>query len=269
MEVKFVLIKLVEAAAEGMVRQPKVLHFDQKRPRVAEAAVESVIARFQRTGSARRWDGSFFTTWPTPLIGNLAKVDRKEAERRNCAIHFKPKPQLTMCGIRIECCENIFFRLPEVTEKRYYLMIYKKFTSRDIWKKKTRTTNPRQHGLCQNGKSGSSSDNIVTWDIRSQRSWLVHYDMQGQGKKLYRLFLKSCSTTFAAATPSSLRFKQCIGIDLVDLEVRDGTSPKALNVVCRGPKCFALVDKLHRENIDERVQNCLGETLRMAGDHCT
>ena len=97
----------------------------------------------------------------------------------------------------------------------------------------------------------------------------MHYDMQGQGKKLYGLFLKSCSTTFAAATPSSLRFKQCIGIDLVDLEVRDGTSPKALNVVCRGPNRFALVDKLHRENNDERVQNCLGETLRMAGDHCT
>ena len=37
------------------------LHFDSAR-RVAEAAVESAIARFQRTGSARRWDGTFFTT---------------------------------------------------------------------------------------------------------------------------------------------------------------------------------------------------------------
>ena len=42
------------------------LHFDSAR-RVAEAAVESAIARFQRTGSARRWAGTFFTTWSTSL----------------------------------------------------------------------------------------------------------------------------------------------------------------------------------------------------------
>ena len=32
--------------------------------------------------------------------------------------------------------------------------------------------------------------------------------------------------------PRCLRFNPCIGVDLVDLEVRDGTSAKALNVVC-------------------------------------
>ena len=32
--------------------------------------------------------------------------------------------------------------------------------------------------------------------------------------------------------PRCLRFNQCIGVDLVDLEVKDGTSAKALNVVC-------------------------------------
>ena len=58
------------------------LHFDSAK-RVAEAAVESAIARFQRTGSARLWDGTFFTTWSTPIIGNLSKVDRKKAERIN------------------------------------------------------------------------------------------------------------------------------------------------------------------------------------------
>ena len=58
------------------------LHFDSAK-RVAEVAEESAIARFQRTGSARRWDGIFFTTWSTPLIGNLSKVDRKKAERIN------------------------------------------------------------------------------------------------------------------------------------------------------------------------------------------
>ena len=58
------------------------LHFGSAK-RVAEAAVESAIARFHRTGSARRWDGTFFTTWSTPSIGNLSKVDRKKAERIN------------------------------------------------------------------------------------------------------------------------------------------------------------------------------------------
>ena len=34
--------------------------------------------------------------------------------------------------------------------------------------------------------------------------------------------------------PRCLRFNQCIGVDLVDLEVRAGTAAKALNVVCWG-----------------------------------
>ena len=34
--------------------------------------------------------------------------------------------------------------------------------------------------------------------------------------------------------PRCLRFNQCVGVDLVDLEVRDATSAKALNVVCWG-----------------------------------
>ena len=34
------------------------LHFDSAK-RFAEAAVECAIARFHRTGSARRWDGTF------------------------------------------------------------------------------------------------------------------------------------------------------------------------------------------------------------------
>ena len=40
--------------------------------------------------------------------------------------------------------------------------------------------------------------------------------------------------------PRCSRVNQCIGVDLVDLDVRDGTSAKALNVVCwgtRAPNC--------------------------------
>ena len=64
------------------------LHFDSAK-RVAEATVESAIARFQRTGSARRWDGTFFTTWSTLLTGTLAKVDRKKAEQINQELQKK------------------------------------------------------------------------------------------------------------------------------------------------------------------------------------
>ena len=210
------------------------LHFDSAK-RVAEAAVEAAIARFQRTGSARRWNGTFFTTWSTALIGNLAKVDRMRAER-----------------INQELQKNLCQTFQTEAEKRYYLLIWKKCTSRDIWnKRKTRTTRKtRQHGLSQNGKSGSSYDNTVTWDIRSQRSWLVPYGTQEQGEKLY-----VCPTCEArplplphppGMLPRCLRVNQRIGLDLVDMEVRDGTSAQALNVVCwgRAPKCSALVDKL-------------------------
>ena len=72
--------------------------------------------------------------------------------------------------------------------------------------------------------------------------------------------------------PRCLRFKQCIGVDLVDLEVRDGTSAKALNVVCCDTGlqiAQPFWDRLHREDRDERVQNCFGETLWLAGDDCT
>ena len=53
------------------------LHHESAR-RVAEAAVESAFARFQRKGLARRWDGTFFTAWPTQLTGALAKSQPPE-----------------------------------------------------------------------------------------------------------------------------------------------------------------------------------------------
>ena len=78
------------------------LHFDSAR-RVAEAAVESSIERFQRTGSARRWDGTFFTleTWQKWTARELS--ESISSYRRNCARHFKPKQQLTWRVTRTEC----------------------------------------------------------------------------------------------------------------------------------------------------------------------
>ena len=158
----------------------------------------SAIARFQRTGSARRWDGTSFTTWSTPLIGNLSKVDRKKAERINQELQKNLCQTFqTEAAIDLACDQDQVLRehFPQTTRSHREEILppeLEKFTSRDNWnKRKTRTTKLRQHGLCQSGKSGSSSDNIVTWDIRSQRRWLVHCDTQEQDGKLYGLFSKS------------------------------------------------------------------------------
>ena len=81
------------------------LHFDSAK-RVAEA-----VARFQRTGSARRWDGTFFTTWSTSLTGNLAKVDRKKAERINQELHKKLCQTLqTEAAIDLACDQDRVLR---------------------------------------------------------------------------------------------------------------------------------------------------------------
>ena len=237
------------------------LHFDSAK-RVAEAAVESAIARFQKTGSARRWDGTFFTTWSTPLIGNLAKVDRKRAERINQELQKKLCQTFqTEAAIDLACDQDRVLRehFPQAARshrEEILPLIWKKFTSRDIWnKRKTRTTKPRQHDLCQSGKSGSSSDNTVTWDIRSQRSWLVHCGTQEQREKPHGLFLKSYVVQRAKHDLYRCHpVQECyhvvyvltsaLALILVDLEVRDGTSATALNVVCWGSKLFSLCGQI-------------------------
>ena len=173
------------------------LHFDSAK-RVAEAAVESAIARFQRTGSARRWDGSFFTTWPTPLTGTLAKVDRKKAEQINQELQKSLCQTFqTEAAIHLECDQDRVLRghFPQVARSHREEMLPPEleeiYEPRHLEQEEDEDDKPRQHGLCQSGKSGSSSDNTVTWDIRSQRSWLVSCGTQEQGEKLYGLFSKS------------------------------------------------------------------------------
>ena len=173
------------------------LHFDSVK-RVAEAVVESAIARFQRTGSARRWDGTFFTTWSTPLNGNLSKVDRKKAERINQELKKNSCQTFqTEAAFDLACDQDQVLRehFPQ-TARRHREEILHPGSGRNLrtdisFKRKTKTTKPRQHDFCQNGKSGSSSDNIVTWDIRSRRNWLVHFDTQEQDRKLFGLLSKS------------------------------------------------------------------------------
>ena len=172
------------------------LHFDSAK-RVAEAAVESAIARFQRTGSARRWDGTFFTTWSTPLIGTLAKVDRKKADRIN------QKLQKSLCQtfqteavIDLACDQDRVLRehfpqtarshreeiLPPDLEEMYEP---RNLVQEEDEDDETETARPLSE------REKRELDNIVTWDIRSRRSWLVHCDTQEQDGTLYGLFSKS------------------------------------------------------------------------------
>ena len=73
--------------------------------------------------------------------------------------------------------------------------------------------------------------------------------------------------------PRCLRFNQCIGVDLIDLEVRDGTSAKALNVVCWRTGLH-IVQPLWTSYTAKTVMKefkiaVVKKTLWMAGDRCT
>ena len=92
------------------------LHFDSAK-RVTEASVESAIARFQRTGSARRWDGTFFTTWSTPLIENLSKVDRKKAENQELQKNLCQTFQ-TEAAIDLACVARAFSSNCQKSQRR-------------------------------------------------------------------------------------------------------------------------------------------------------
>ena len=214
------------------------LHFDSAK-RVAEAAVESAIARFQRTGSARRWDGTFFTTWSTPLIGTLAKVDRKKAEQINQELQKKLCQTFqTEAAIDLACDQDQVLRehfpqtarshreeilppdLEEICEPRHLVQ-------EEDEDDETETARHRNLGHPQ-----------PTELARTLRH-------AGARREAIRFVLRElrCPTCEArplplpprpGMLPRCLRFNQCIGVDLVDLEVRDGTSAKALNVVCWG-----------------------------------
>ena len=215
------------------------LHFDSAK-RVAEAAVESAIARFQRTGSARRWDGTFFTTWSTPLNGYLSKVDRKKAERiyqelqKNLCQTFQ-----TEAALDLACDQDQVLRehFPQTARSHREEILPPDLE--EIYE-------PRH--LVQEEDEDDETETARLY-IRSQRCWLVHYDTLEQDGKLYVLFLKSSvvqrakNDLYRCSLPPSPRpgmsprcfgSNQCIGVDLVDLEVGDGTSAKALNVVCWG-----------------------------------
>ena len=224
------------------------LHFESAE-RVAEAAVESAIARFQRTGSARRWDGTFFTTWSTPLIGNLSKVDRKKAERinqKNLCQTFQTEEAIDLA---CDHCRALREHFPQTARSHREEILPPDLE--EIYE-------PRH--LVQEEDEDDETETARPLSEREKRElFRQHRDLghpqptemaralrhAGARREAFRFVLKGlrCPTCEAqplplpprpGMLPRCLRVNQCIGVDLVDLEVRDGTSAKALNVVCWG-----------------------------------
>ena len=204
------------------------LHFDSAKL-VAEAAVESAIARFQRTGSARRWDDTFFTT--LSLIGNLSKVDRKKAERINQELQKNLCQTFqTEAAIDLACDQDQLLRehFPQ-TARSYREEILPpdlegSYEPRHLFQEEdeddeTETARPlsereKRELFRQHRNLGHPQP----------RSWLVHCDTQEQDGKLYGLFSKSYVVqrgkhdlcrfhTVQECCPRCLRFNQCIGVD--------------------------------------------------------
>ena len=125
---------------------------------VAKASVESAIARFQRTGSARRWVGTFFTAWQAHLSGSLAKGGRKKAERIDQQLQDKlcqvfQSEAAILRAMRTGCCESTSLRWPGVTGRKHWHLNLRRCSSRDKWDwMSRRTTKPRQHEHCRKWK---------------------------------------------------------------------------------------------------------------------
>ena len=243
------LLGLIRSFAEA--GEDLLPHFDSAR-RVAEAAVESAIARFQRTGSARRWDGIFFTTWSTSLTENLAKVDRKKAERINRNLQKKLCQTFqTEAASRLACDQDRVLRehFPQVAKSHWEEILPPELE--EIYE-------PRH--LEQEEDEDDETETARALPEREKRELFRQHRNLGhpQPKELdralrhagarreaFRFVLKElrCPTCEArpqplpprpGMLPRCLRFNQCIGVDMVGLEVRDGTSAKASNLVSWG-----------------------------------
>ena len=198
------------------------LHHETAR-HVAEAGIESAIARFQRTGSARRWDGSFLTAWPTQLTGSLEKVDRKRAKRMKQDLHqtlcqmFQSEAAI---DLRVRPGSSVARAFSQTGQdssgKMYCHWNLKKYSNRDNWgRMRWRTTKQRQHERCYNEKSGRFSDNIAQWCIPSLQSWHELCDTLPARREEIRFVLKelrstaiASSTTCEVTLPRCLRFNQ-------------------------------------------------------------
>ena len=92
-----------------------------------------------------------------------------------------------------------------------------------------------------NGRSGSCSDNLAIWGIHNLQTWHALCDTRDlqNGFSLTEMRCPTCEARplplppRPGMLPRCFRFNQCIGVDLVNLEVREDFG-KAIDVVCWG-----------------------------------
>ena len=212
------------------------LHYESAR-QVAEAVVEFAFARFRRTGSARRWVGT--------LLYSLAERINQELQEKFCHM-FQSET-----AIDYACDHDRVLRehFPQVTRSHREEVLPPELEE---------VFEPRQLDLDE--PEGDETETARTLSERERRELLwQHRNLghpqptelaralrhAGARREAIRFVFKKmrCPTCEArplplpprpGMLPRCLRLNQCIGVDLVDLEVRDGTSAKALNVVCCG-----------------------------------
>ena len=249
------------------------LHFDSAK-RVAEAAVESVITRFQRTGSTKRWDGTFFTTWSTPLFGNLSKVDRKKAERINQELQKNLRQTFqTEAAIDLACDQDQVLRwhfpqtarnhkekilppdLEEIYKQRH--LVQEEDEDDEIKTARPLSEWEKRELFRQHRNLGHPQPTELARALRHAKA----------RREAFRFVLKElrCPTCEARPLPlprrpgmlsRCLRFNQCIRVDLVPLEVRDGTSAEALNVAF-----FFTDEKKHSHNSNAHTKRQLSSPV--------
>ena len=144
-------------------------------------------------------------------------------------------------AMRTGCCESTSLRWPGVTGRKHWHLNLRRCSSRDKWDwMSRRTTKPRQHEHCRKGKKREllrQHRNLGHPQPTESARALRH---AGTRREATRLRCPTCEARplplppRPGMLPRCLRFNQRVGVDLVDLEVRDGTSAKALNVVCWG-----------------------------------
>ena len=237
---------LIQSFAEP---QEEIQRHCESARQVAEAAVEPVIARFQRAGSARRWDGTCFKSWPTHLAGSLAKADRKNAERINQELQEKLCQMFqSEAAIDYACDRDRVLR-------EHFIQVAKNHREEIVSLGLQEIFEPRRLGPDETEDDETETARALS--EREERELLrQHRNLghpqptelaralrhAGARREAIRFVLKEfrCPTWkfdhchfhhVQACCHAVCDFNQCIGVDLVDLEVRDGTSAKALNMV--------------------------------------
>ena len=228
----------------------------RKRTRCYRCRQLGHMARVSESSSGldRRDGGTvlFFTTWSTPLIGTLAKVDRKKAEQINQELQKKLCQTFqTEAAIDLACDQDRVLRehFPQTARSQR-----KEILPPDL----EEICGPRH--LDQEEDEDDETETARPLSEREKRElFRQHRNLghpqptelacalrhAGAKREAIRFVLKElrCPTCEArppplpprpGMLPRCLRLNQCIGVDLVDLEVRDGTSAAALNVVCWG-----------------------------------